>query len=412
MNDGETRQPLRVLFTALGYKPAYRLGGPIISVSELAEQLVRKGHRVVVCTSDSNLTEDLDVPVNQPVMVGGVEVWYFSRGIIEKHLARTLRTIGYMYTPQMKNILRRYVPTMDVVHTHNPWSYSTQAAVQAAVRFQKPLFYQQRGVLGANHLKFHSIRKKLYINLAIRPQLRQATTLIALNQAEMESFRALEPETPCRIVPNGVDVSVYRRSPKSAVPQLGNISPKAQVILFMGRIHPTKGVDRLLQAFFQIQTSLPDAVLVAAGPDELGFKSGFQQMVSQAGLQDRVIFPGMVSGEAKLDLLARADLFCLPSDAEGFSVAVLEALASGTPVLLSPACNLPEVETAGVGRVTPPTPSELAEAIKEMLGQGERLKDMGYWGVQFVQENYSWDRVTNLLLEVYHEGISRHKPRN
>jgi hypothetical protein len=60
---------LRILYTVHGYKPAYRLGGPVISVSEVAERLVRRGHEVIVFTSDSNLDETLDVPVNQPVKV-------------------------------------------------------------------------------------------------------------------------------------------------------------------------------------------------------------------------------------------------------------------------------------------------------------------------------------------------------
>lgn len=345
----EPQEPLRILYTVHGYKPAYRLGGPIISVSAVAERLVRKGHRVVVFTSNSNLDEDLDVPVNQPVNVDGVEVWYFSRGeFIKRWLPFFSYVRRFMYSPQMADPLDRLLPGMDLVHTHNPFIYSTFAASKAAQRFRKPLFFHQRGVFDPERLKFRSFRKRLYISLVVRPLPRQATTLIALTEAEVRSYRALGVETPCRVVPNGIEVGAYRQHPGPLAEPLGKIPPQAQVILFLGRVHPIKGADRLLEAFLQIQARLPNAVLIMAGPDEWGCERKFQQAVSQAGLQHRVIFPGMVSGEAKLDLLARADLFCLPSDAEGFSMAVLEALASGTPVLLSPGCHFPEVETAGV----------------------------------------------------------------
>lgn len=214
------------------------------------------------------------------------------------------------------------------------------------------------------------------------------------------------------MVPNGIEVGAYRQHPGPLAGPLGQIPPQAQVILFLGRVHPIKGADRLLEAFLQIQARLPNAVLVMAGPDEWGCERKFQQTVSQAGLQDRVIFPGMVSGEAKLDLLARADLFCLPSDAEGFSMAVLEALASGTPVLLSPGCHFPEVETAGVGRVVSPTSKALAQAMVDLLSQPERLRAMGRLGVEFVSRHYTWDHITQQLLEVYLEGMQRYQVLN
>jgi len=403
--------PLRILYTVHGYKPAYRLGGPIISVSAVAERLACRGHKVVVFTTDSNGDQDLDVPLNQPVDVDGVEVWYFSRNDIVQRLLFFLpyfaKSIGFMYNSRILGHLERLLPGMDLVHAHNPFIYSTYAAARAAHRWHKPLFFHQRGVFDPERLKFRSLKKRLYINLVVRPLLQKAATLIALTEAEVQSYRALGLETPCRIVPNGIEVSAYRQQPGPT--SLWNITAQSQVILFLGRVHPIKGADRLLEAFMQIASRFPDARLVMAGPDEWGSGAKFRQAVGQAGLGERVIFPGMVSGETKLELLARADLFCLPSDAEGFSVAVLEALASATPVLLSPGCHFPEVEIAGAGRVVPATATALAEALAEMLSQPERLKVMGQKGVELVRENYSWDHITDLLLEVYREGLARHE---
>jgi glycosyltransferase involved in cell wall biosynthesis len=400
------------LFTALGYKPAFRLGGPILSVSTLAEKLVNRGHEVIVFASNSNLDEDLDVPVDQPVEVDGVEVWYFSRKDFFKRwlpfIPYLSKSIGFMYNPLISRQLDRLLPEIDVVNTQNPYSYSTCAAAWAAARWRKPLFYHQRGVFDPERLKFRSLKKRLFVDLVARPIMRRATTLIALTQAELENYRALGLETPCRIVPNGIEVSTYRHRPAMATVLPWQIPPQAQVILFMSRLHPIKGADSLIEAFLQICVNHPSAFLVMAGPDEWGYLERFARKVQQAGVAERVIFPGMVSGEAKLDLLARADLFCLPSDAEGFSMAVLEALASATPVLLSPGCHFPEAERAGAARVVPPTPAALAAALVEMLNQPERLKVMGQRGFEFVRDNYSWDQVIDQLLYVFREGMARY----
>jgi glycosyltransferase involved in cell wall biosynthesis len=401
---------MRILYTVTGYKPAYRMGGPVISVAEVAERLVRRGHEVIVFTSNSDIAEDLDVPVNQPVEVDGVEVWYFSHKDFFKlwlpFIPYLSKSVGFMYNPLISRQLYRLMPEIEVVNTHNPFGYPSCAAAWAAQRWHKPLFVHQRGVFDPARLEFRSFKKKLFIDLVVRPIMRKATTLIALTQAELESFRALGVETPCRIVPNGVEVEGYRQRPGPT--SVWKIPPQAQVILFLGRLHPIKGVERLLEAFLQICDRLPEALLVMAGPDDWSYTAEFTRRVQQAGVAERVIIPGMVTGEAKLDLLARADLFCLPSDAEGFSMAVLEALASATPVLLSPGCYFPEAEKAGAGRVVPPTPEALAEALIDMLSQPARLKVMGQRGFELVKNNYSWDHSTDQLLEVYHEGIERH----
>jgi len=404
---------VRILYTVTGYKPAYRMGGPVISVSEVAERLVSRGHEVIAFTSNSDIAEDLDVPVNQPIIVEGVEVWYFSNKNFFKRwlpfIPYLSKSVGFMYNPLISRQFDRLMPEIDLVNTHNPFGYPSCAAAWAAQRWHKPLFVHQRGVFDPARLEFRSFKKKLFIDLVARPIMRKATTLIALTQAELESFRALGVETPCRIVPNGIEVGTFRQQPGPTPMDLWKIPPHAQVILFLGRLHPVKGVERLLEAFLQICARLPKAFLVMAGPDDWGYTKEFTRKVRQAGVGERVIFPGMVSGEAKLDLLARANLFCLPSDAEGFSMAVLEALASATPVLLSPGCHFPEAEKAGAGRVVPTTPAALAEALLDLLSQPERLKIMGQRGFEVVRDNYSWDHITDQLLGVYLEGIERHQ---
>lgn len=398
---------MKILYATHGYKPAWRIGGPVHSVSEAAERLVKLGHEVTVFTSNSNLDEELDVPTGVPVDVDGVEVWYFRT---EEPLKRYLpfvsylsRSMGFLYAPGMRAELDRLVPRMDVVHTHMPFVYPTYAAARAALRHGKPLFYHQRGVFDPERLRFRGLKKRLFIRAFERPVMRKAATLIALTGAEEESYRALGVDTPCRVIPNGIDVSKFRQRP--AVDAIAGIPSSATVILFMSRVHPVKGADRLLDAFFRVQADFPDSVLVVAGPDEWGMEAKYREAVAHAGLEGRVLFPGMMSGERKLDLLARADLFCLPSDAEGFSMAVLEALASGTAVLLSPGCHFPEVERAGAGVVAAADPAAIATALSGLLPDRDRLRRMGQAGLALVSRDYTWDRIAGRLAEAYADAV-------
>jgi glycosyltransferase involved in cell wall biosynthesis len=404
---------MKILYAVLGYKPAYRLGGPIHTVSATAERLVRKGHEVIVFTTNSNLDQDLDVPTNRPIDVGGVQVWYFKR---EEPVQKWLpfvpylsKSLGYLYSPAMRAQLDRIVPLVDVVHTQMPFIYPTYAAGKAAIRHKKPLFYQQHGVLGPEHLKFRGVKKRLYIKAIERSIMRRATTLVALTDAEIRGYRGLGVQTPCRVIPNGVDIVDQEKFFERPACSPFNISEDETVILFMARLHPLKGADKLIRAFLMLHSAFPKATLVMAGPDEWGMVEKFRQEIMNAGIGNRVLFPGMVTGEAKQELLTRADLFCLPSDAEGFSMAVLEALANSTAVLLSPGCYFPEVEKAGAGCVVQPEPNALCNAMADLLDNPEKLKEMGKKGRDFVSRHYSWDTITDQLIETYAEGIERNR---
>ncbi len=401
---------MKILFAAAGYKPAFRMGGPIHSISALAETLVHKGHEVVVFATNSNISEDLDVPTDRPVDVDGVEVWYFQH---QEPLRRWLpfvpylsKSSGFFYAASMKTELKRMLPTVDVVHTQAPFVYGTYASGKAAIRHAVPLFYSQRGVFSASHLRFRGLKKRLYIAAVERPIMRQATTLVALTRDEKDSFRTLKVQTPCRIIPNGVHVP-ERKTPAAGLDGLGEIRPEDQVILFMARLHPIKGADMLLRAFAALCRANPRAKLVMAGPDEWGLVEGFRQELQAGGVADRVLFPGLVTGALKESLLDRADLFCLPSHAEGFSMAVLEALAHETAVLLSPDCHFPEVEAAGAGRVVSIEPDALCRAMKDLLADPAGMKEMGRKGRALVERSYSWDTIVDQLLDVYREGLER-----
>ena len=406
---------MRILFAVHGYKPAWRIGGPIVSVSALAESLVKKGHEVIVFTTNSNLDEDLDVPCNCPIDVNGVQVWYFERQAFLKRIfpnwSYIAKSVGFLYCPKMAIELKRIIPTVDLVHTHLPFNYPTYAAARTAFYFNKPLFYHQRGVLDPERLKFRSLKKSLFLKWIELPILRRATTLIALTQAEVASYRNLGVSTHCCVIPNGIDADTYFNGGDLTELRKLGIQAHHVVILFMGRIHPIKGANCLLDAFIKIHAKIPDAILIMAGPDEFGLENSFRLLTDSLGLSNRVLFPGMINGMIKCAILNRADLFCLPSDAEGFSMAVLEAMASSTAVLLSPGCHFDEVEENGAGKIVNTSSSAIADGILELTSDLEQLRKMGVKGRNLVKRDYMWEKITDSMLGAYEEGITRHGER-
>lgn len=402
---------MRILFPLSAYKPAWRIGGPVASVSASAETLAKKGHEVIVLATNSNLTEDLDVPLDRAVDVDGVEVWYFKR---EEPLQKFLpfvsyvsRSMGYTWAPKMKAALRRVVPGVDVVHTQMPFVYPSYAGAHAAFAAHKPLFYSQRGNFNPVHLQFRAAKKKVYINLIEKPIMRRATTLLSLTENEDRAYRMLGIATPSAIVPNGVNVPPARPDAARNVRERFGIDESAQLVLFLGRLHPVKGAEKLIDVFVHIAAQHPRAVLVMAGPDEWRLEEQWRARANELGVADRIYFPGMITGDVKADMLARADLFVLPSTGEGFSNAILEALASGTAVLISPHCNFPEVAAAGAGAIVGNDIPAITAELSRLLAQPDTLRAMGETARRFVTEHYSWDVITDRLLDVYAEGIAR-----
>ena len=157
----------------------------------------------------------------------------------------------------------------------------------------------------------------------------------------------------------------------------------------------------LLAAFVRVQAASPKAVLVMAGYDACGVEERWRPRLECDGYGHRVIFTGVVIGREKEDLLERADLFSLPSRGEGLSMAVLEALAHGTAVMLSPQCNFREAERAGAGVTVARDPELMAAAMESLLADPARLRAMGEAGRSLMRREYSWDVVTDRLLDVY-----------
>lgn len=258
----------------------------------------------------------------------------------------------------------RAIRSADVVHVHALWLWSTAIAGHACMLQRKPYVISPHGMLDSWALRQSRLKKAIARRLAENRILSGAVVIHVLCRSEADSVRSLGFRNPLALVPPGVEARGGFAG--------SHMQTRDPVVLFLGRIHPKKGVDLLLSAFSRVASGRNGTWrLVIAGPDQVGLRASLEARARQPGLKDRVEFVGPVYDSAKEALLQSAAVFVLPSQSEGVPVAAIEAMASGMPVLLSRACNLPEVEEAGAGFVGEAEAGSVADLLERFMALGD-----------------------------------------
>jgi glycosyltransferase involved in cell wall biosynthesis len=382
---------VKVLHVTPYYAPAYPLGGVVRAVEGLAGALAARGHEVTVLTTDAgSRSSRVDAPSEE--MRDGVRVVRIA------NRALWLRARANLSTPQgMGRAARALLPGMDVLHLHE---FRTLEAVQVTPEAEKlhvPMVMSPHGTLtlstGRSALK---ARWDRWISPRVAARL---SAVVALTGAEADDVAALwnrlgAPPPPVHIVPNGVEPAGFAPSAAARAEfrrrfGLGDMA----VCLFLGRLHARKGVDVLAEAFRA--ANLPDTRLVIAGPDE-GMRPALEALHDP-----RIVLTGYLNPNERLAALAAADVFALPATGEGLSVAALEAMATGVPVILSPGCALPEVEPAGAGLEVAPEVEPLASALRLLLTDTELRLRMGAAARALVEARFTWAQVAAQMEAVY-----------
>jgi glycosyltransferase involved in cell wall biosynthesis len=235
----------------------------------------------------------------------------------------------------------------------------------------------------------------------------EASALLQLGNADEEnSLRALGLTAPAAVIPNGVSLEEIDPLPArgefiAAHPPLTG----RRFVLFLGRLNPQKGLDYLADAFAALAAAHGDVDLVVAGPDG-GALDAFQQRVAAAGLTNRVHLTGPLYGREKLAALVDCDCFALPSRHEGFSVALLEAMASAAPVVASTACHFPEIAQYGAGEVIGLSAANLAAALSRILSDPQRAA-IGRRGRALIESQYTWRHAAERTISAYQAALKR-----
>ena len=338
-------------------------GGPSISAVRTAESCAELGATVALAfVADAR-------PANLP-------------GPAVRQLA--IRGNGAALLASLRGQVAAFSP--DVIYDFGVWRTPNLASFLAARIAGIPWVCSPRGMLEPWALGSKSWKKRLGWLTYQRPVLRHAHALVSTSVQEQDNLRALLPDVPIWVVPNGVDL-----------PQPGTAAaPRPRQALFLSRLDPKKQPDQLLRAWARARPA--DWRLVLAGPAAPAYREMLGGLVTSLGLQATVDLRDAVYAQEKDRLFRESDLFVLPTLSENFGIAIAEALSYGLPVITTTEVPWSEIAEHGCGWIVPPTQPALEMALAQACAlPAGSLRTMGDRGRELAQR-YSWSSAAQRLL--------------
>jgi len=315
---------------------------------------------------------------------------------------------SFGYAPALVDTL--FQPEADLASFVGLWKYPSVAALRWASRTHKPFLVSPHGMLDAWALRNSRTKKRLAAWFFQDAQLKKATCLRALGPAEAASIRAYGLKNPICIIPNGIDLPEHDRLSLLPSP----FPSGRKVLLYLGRLHPKKGLGPLLAAWQLARANGGgDWLLAIAGWDQAGHAAELKQQATALGLpwknendpdleKASILFLGPKFGEAKARLYAHCDAFILPSLSEGLPMVILEAWAYGKPVVMTPECNLLEGFSANAALRIAPTIDSAAEGLTHLFAMTDADRQaMGRNGLALVRDRFTWSKVADDMMTVY-----------
>jgi len=366
-------------------------GGPTTVVVELAVQQAASGERVAVLCARGAEDAAGRSATEARLRSAGVEFIELRQGA-----SRPRRT-------EVDAVLSRLSPK--IIHVHCIWERMLRDIARFGARRRVPYVVSTHGMLHPYSLSQKWLKKSVYL-LLFPNTLRGAAHVFALNAEEAQSVGA-RFRRPSSVLPNGIDLDRYRRSEsgrfRSMVPALGARS----FMLFVGRLHPIKGIDRLISAYSSARQRGLDLDLVIVGPDG-GAREALVAQARALRLEGSVHFPGAMFGEDKLDAFAACTMFAHRPRFEGFGLTVVEALAAARPVVTTQACRLDGAAEAGALRQVDDDDEAFASGLLEIAGSHDRGAALGAAGRRWVAATLTWSAIAASLAKEYGRIIDRH----
>jgi glycosyltransferase involved in cell wall biosynthesis len=378
---------MRLLVAIPYYAPAHAFGGSVTVAETLVREVVAAGHDVTVATTDV-LSERERIALEAPAVPAGATVVRFPN---LSHRA----AVGSLYLPRgLRAWVRANVGGFDLALLLDFYSAVSVSTARAASRAGVPFALQPLGTLSPATERGRSLPKRAWLAAFGRRTLREASALVYSSEHERADFLAAgAPAGALREMPLPLELPSPHGTPRASEP----------TACYVGRLHEIKGIDRLIEAVAIARQDVPGLILEIVGPGDR-YRAQLEQQAARLGLGEAVRFHGFVSAEERTRQLERAHVFCLLSRSEGLPMAALEAMASGTPVLLSRGCHLDEVEGVA-GAVVDGSPEATARALTTLLVDSERRQRLARGALEF-SSRYRRERVMPHMLEML-ESLAR-----
>ena len=311
--------------------------------------------------------------------------------------------------PRLTALLDAHRDDYDLVHVHGCWNLFGWAAARWCRRHGKPYVLSPRGMLHPWSFGHGRFRKAIAYRLVESRTLRAARFIHTTSDEETGIVTSLGVAAPVVMIPNGVDVG-NPPSPAAAEEfrrRLG-AEPSDFVLLFLGRLHPKKGLDRLIEAFRLALSEHPRLFMVLAGSGHAEYVAHVNQETRDLQNAKRLVLPGFLDGGDRRLGLASADAFVLTSHSENFGLSVAEAMAAGLPVIVSRECPWEQIEQWRSGFWVENTREAIAAAIVELSRDLASARAMGENGRRGVAGSLDWNTVALAMRQAYRSALAVH----
>jgi glycosyltransferase involved in cell wall biosynthesis len=380
------RRPLRVLHVIPAVAPRY--GGPSAAVVGMCRGLQAAGTETLIATTDADGRGRLAVALGRSTTFAGVPAIFFRRQASE----------GFKWSAPLSRWLSRHVAEFDLVHVHAVFSHSSIAAGRACRSARVPYVVRPLGTLDPWSVGRRRLRKRLLFRLGVRDLLSGAARMHYTTAEEGRLAESVVGSLPAgTVVPVGVDDVYFRPN----APPTGD----APYVLALSRLDAKKRLEWIINACHAMASESGLGVwrLVIAGDGEAAYVARLRDLAARGPARDRIVFEGWVDGEAKAALIRGASLFVLPSHQENLGVAMLEALASGVPALVTPGVNLGvEIAAARAGWLTGDREDAVVAGLRAAIGDDAERTARGRRAAAFA-ERFRWPRVVAELMDLYGE---------
>jgi glycosyltransferase involved in cell wall biosynthesis len=313
------------------------------------------------------------------------------------------------YSPLLEDAIVEQANLFDIVHQHGIWTGVSRAVVRWKNQTNGATVIAPHGSLEPYALRKSRWKKHLALLFYESQNLYQVDCMHALSNQELDDFRRFGLNSSVAIIPNGISsMWVSQQCDAISFREQYDIEEKTQIMLFLGRITPKKGLPMLLKAMNTQRALLNNWVLMIAGVDEFNHQKEVRELINKLSLQPFVKFVGSQYDQAKRDAFCASAVFVLTSHSEGAPVTILEALGAGVPVLTTKASPWEELLTSNCGWWTDISIEAIADALQDILHQTPAtLQEMGQRGRQLVGDNYTWIKITERTIALYEWLLSR-----
>lgn len=384
---------MKVLF--VGASNSRSAGGLYYTMSSLTKNLLSSDIEVaLLAANDKFSSEDIGIYGDVPLIT------YTISNV------PLLSTLGY--SRDIHKLIEDYKP--DIIHSQGLWMYHSAAVLRYKKRHPEvKVIVQPHGMLDPWAVRNSGWKKRIVGYWYEYENLRRADCIHALCQSEADAIREFGLKNQIAIIPNGIDLPGC--SLDEIIARRQNTGGR-KTLLFIGRIHPKKGLRELIEALAILKCRLPDLVnewqMKIAGWDQLNHTAELKTLIDSKNLSDCITLVGPAFGDEKDRLLTKAAAFILPSFSEGLPMSVLEAWAYALPVVMTSHCNLPEGFQNDAALQCEPKPESIADSLISLFSMSANQRaETGINGRRLVERQFSWPHIADETIRLYKSLLSK-----